>query len=363
MAISPRMILFVLGLILLTDVRPTLGHGRLIEPPSRASAWRQGFPTPHNYNDHELYCGGFSRQWNKNNGNCGICGDAWDQKTPRPHEFGGRFGQGVTVRKYLLNSVITIRVELTANHNGYFEFRLCPHMENTTQECLDQNLLEQYAPESKEVVTKFYPKDGNKIYEMQYKLPKDLICEHCVIQWRYIAGNNWGMCSDGNGAVGCGHQEEFRACADVAIGLTAEPVIPGTTIRPRPTYVPTRKTTTSKTVTESSNATATSTESTPQEEGSSWIGILIAAIMLFIVLISFALFYFYYYQGGHRIKNLLMKKTKPAPPPPPPVRPPRTKKLTQNEEFIGETNIEFKTDIDNNIEPGFETIKLNDNKI
>ena len=35
------------------------GHGRLIEPPSRSSAWRFGFPTPINYDDNELFCGGF----------------------------------------------------------------------------------------------------------------------------------------------------------------------------------------------------------------------------------------------------------------------------------------------------------------
>lgn len=52
-------------------IRHTDAHGRLIEPPSRASAWRYGFDTPPNYNDHELYCGGFSVQWHKNNGKCG----------------------------------------------------------------------------------------------------------------------------------------------------------------------------------------------------------------------------------------------------------------------------------------------------
>ena len=35
------------------------GHGRLMQPPSRSSAWRNGFPTPANYNDNELFCGGF----------------------------------------------------------------------------------------------------------------------------------------------------------------------------------------------------------------------------------------------------------------------------------------------------------------
>ena len=48
-------------------------------------------------------------------------------------------------------------------------------------------------------------------------LPDDVTCTQCVIQWKYIAGNNWGICKNGTGAVGCGPQEEFRACADVAI--------------------------------------------------------------------------------------------------------------------------------------------------
>ena len=42
--------------------------------------YRYGFATPPNYNDHELYCGGFTRQWRDNGGKCGICGDPWNTK-------------------------------------------------------------------------------------------------------------------------------------------------------------------------------------------------------------------------------------------------------------------------------------------
>lgn len=35
------------------------GHGSLIEPPSRASMWRYGYKTPANFNDNQLFCGGF----------------------------------------------------------------------------------------------------------------------------------------------------------------------------------------------------------------------------------------------------------------------------------------------------------------
>jgi hypothetical protein len=35
------------------------GHGRLEDPPGRSTMWRQGFENPANYNDDEVYCGGF----------------------------------------------------------------------------------------------------------------------------------------------------------------------------------------------------------------------------------------------------------------------------------------------------------------
>lgn len=36
------------------------GHGRLMDPPARNSMWRFGFPNPVNYNDNELFCGGYA---------------------------------------------------------------------------------------------------------------------------------------------------------------------------------------------------------------------------------------------------------------------------------------------------------------
>ncbi|KAH8389522.1 hypothetical protein KR200_003282, partial [Drosophila serrata] len=213
------------------------GHGRLIEPPSRASAWRYGFQTPPDYNDHELYCGGFTRQWKKNKGKCGECGDPWDIPEPRPHESGGQWGQGLIVKSYFPGSEMTIRIELTASHMGYFEFRLCPKP-NAKQSCLDQNVLPIMSafpsqPSPTDLRSRFYPRNGSRIYEIKARLP-DLTCDHCVLQWRYIAGNNWGICDDGNGAVGCGPQEEFRSCSDIALSLD----LPVHTSRPLNTKSP-----------------------------------------------------------------------------------------------------------------------------
>lgn len=104
--------------ILMHSINVCNGHGRLIDPPSRSSAFRYGFPTPPNYDDNGLFCGGFDRQHKQNHGLCGECGDAWDMPEPRPNEYGGKYGRGVIVKKYDPNTVITIRIEITAYHYG-----------------------------------------------------------------------------------------------------------------------------------------------------------------------------------------------------------------------------------------------------
>ena len=198
-------------------IHEVLSHGRFIEPPARTSAWRFGFKTPKNFNDHETNCGGFSRQWSKNGGRCGQCGDPWDHPQPRPGETGGKFGREVIVRSYSPGQTVKVTVDVTANHRGYFQFRLCPHTSPgapAPESCFNNrnNLLE-----FTEGGTKYYIKPGTGSQSARVKLPGGLSCEHCVLQWTYVAGNNWGVCKDGSGKVGCGPQEEFRACADIQI--------------------------------------------------------------------------------------------------------------------------------------------------
>lgn len=116
---------------------------------------------------------------------------------PRPHESGGLYGNNIIVRKYKTGSIIPIRIELTANHNGYFEFRTCPMSYKgieVTQDCLDKNLLH-----GENGTIRYYPGPGNGIFESYYKLPEGLTCVQCVFQWRYVAGNNWGNCENGTG--------------------------------------------------------------------------------------------------------------------------------------------------------------------
>lgn len=43
---------------------------------------------------------------------CGVCGDIFDERTPRSHELGGKFGQGVIVKTYPANGQIYVRIPL-----------------------------------------------------------------------------------------------------------------------------------------------------------------------------------------------------------------------------------------------------------
>ncbi|CAH1722537.1 uncharacterized protein LOC114130703 [Aphis gossypii] len=299
----------VIGFILWAlEYKETNGHGRLIEPPSRASMWRYGFDTPPNYNDNELYCGGFTRQYQTNGGKCGICGDPWDAPQPRQHEAGGKYGQGVIVRRYKIGQPVIVRIELTANHRGYFEFRLCPNnapKQVASQSCLDKYVLRRV--KTKDAIeafheTRFYPGTENKVYEMRYLLPDSLTCSQCVLQWKYIAGNNWGECGNGTSAVGCGPQEEFRACADISVSDRDGTV----DTSPYPTPITITTSTTSATETVDTNEIPDTTEHhKPQSTGFSLAIFIISIILLTLgfILMVFMFVYWYFYHAGDTIKS------------------------------------------------------------
>ncbi|XP_013390218.1 uncharacterized protein LOC106158689 [Lingula anatina] len=204
---------------------PVHSHGRLYEPPGRSTAHSRGFDTPANYNDMGLNCGGFSNQWDVHGGKCGVCGDPW--QGPRENEAGGLYATGTIVRQFTMGEYMPIVLEITAPHRGWFEFRLCPHNDPSTpitQECLNQYKLPIYLHANGTTVTRFYsletiPGSGwtvGKVY-MLAKLPDYVTCTQCVLQWKWHTGNSWGTDPDGNSCVGCGPQEEFYGCADIAI--------------------------------------------------------------------------------------------------------------------------------------------------
>ena len=50
---------YLMNLLVLHIASSAYGHGRLTDPPSRSSMWRYGFNSTPNYEDNQLYCGGF----------------------------------------------------------------------------------------------------------------------------------------------------------------------------------------------------------------------------------------------------------------------------------------------------------------
>ncbi len=65
-------------------------------------------------------------QYDKNKGKCGVCGDAWHLEQPREHESGGLYGNGEIGKHYIEGQTIDVEVDLTTNHWGFFELKICP---------------------------------------------------------------------------------------------------------------------------------------------------------------------------------------------------------------------------------------------
>ena len=84
------------------------------------------------------------RQWLVNKGKCGICGDPFDE-TVKPHEApGGNFATGTIVRNYTEGQVIPVKIDITALHKGYYQFKICPNDNvnlDPPQSCFDRFLF------------------------------------------------------------------------------------------------------------------------------------------------------------------------------------------------------------------------------
>lgn len=122
--------------------------------------------------------------------------------------------------------MIDVTIELTANKMGWFEFRVCASNEpnKTLQaECFEKNLLKlaegQQESKKENSDVRFYVPDKNMTtFTIKLTLPEKLVCDFCVLQFKYHAGNNYGTSQDGVSCLGCGiEQEEIYNCADVKI--------------------------------------------------------------------------------------------------------------------------------------------------
>ncbi|WAR03536.1 hypothetical protein MAR_010094 [Mya arenaria] len=204
------------SVLFVTMVTVVSGHGRLLEPPSRSSLWRFGYKTPINYDDNQLFCGGFDVQWHQNGGRCGVCGDPY--KGRRENEAGGKYATGTIARRYTEGQTFSVTVEVTTNHGGYFEFRICPNNDPTrpvTESCLDEHLLQQPSGDTRWLVP-----DGTRMFSLSLVLPRGLTCSQCVLQWKWNTG-----CADV--AIRAANVEGYASNSQAPMGkVQIGPIIP-----------------------------------------------------------------------------------------------------------------------------------------
>ena len=150
-----------------------------------------------------------------------MCGDPYNS-SPRENEPGGKYANGIIVRSYKAGQIIEVSIELTANHKGYFQFKLCVNDDPTRvvgQTCFDQYILPVVLDGTEFQKFMVPNKNGYQALKMKVQLPPNIQCRNCVFQWKYNAGNSWGVDAvTGQGCKGCGNQEQFYGCADIAIG-------------------------------------------------------------------------------------------------------------------------------------------------
>ncbi|XP_048249980.1 platelet glycoprotein Ib alpha chain-like [Haliotis rufescens] len=209
-----------------TVVTEVDGHGYMLVPPGRSSAWRVSLDYFHvNYNDNANYCGGRSTQHDINNGSCGLCGDDFRTSRPRDNERGGFYSTGNIVAQYASGGVLDVAVVITANHMGKFYFAIFPS--NDPSEWEEESLFQPLY--NADTGTTYYdvPDNTARTFSVKLKIPDDMVCSHCVLRWKYVAANSWGCNSPDDCCLGCGNQQEqFYSCADVIITRSGTDAIP-----------------------------------------------------------------------------------------------------------------------------------------
>lgn len=232
----------------------------------------------------------------------GVCGDTVDGDD---HLRGGRYyNGGQTVTTVLQGGLLSVELAILANHQGYMELHVCDVEKcggEISEQCFHkghcwqlQRAIKRACENGSTMICgpidprhpgRWYFPCGNDILRdrkgwepfgnnrsIMYRLPEDLHCDHCVLQWywaaahrcndvgmiNYFTGNDapqWGHCVGAPGSVGgfnknlpvCGRSnfpQEYVQCADIRIvrnfspasGNSASPTTsPTSASRPSPT--------------------------------------------------------------------------------------------------------------------------------
>lgn len=169
---------------------------------------------------------------------------------------------------------MNLNKKITANHRGFFEFRLCNvdgWETEATQECLNATVLRlANTPD----MTKYKIEANFRHVSYKLQLPRNITCDHCVLQWKWVTGNSWGT-ENNVSCVGCGViQEQFMGCTDIAIKDRPVSVVLSTE-----TTETTTESTISSEIIEETQSTASTIETTVSIESSLTSPIITSTIL------------------------------------------------------------------------------------
>ena len=123
----------------------------------------------------------------------------------------GKYAKGVITKTFTEGQTFTAKIKITANHKGFFEFRVGNIGTAPMTHAKFTHLLELVNGG-----TRWNLPSGTKVFSVDLKLPNGLVCDHCVMQWWWKDGNSWG-CDETGCGLGLGLQETFVNCADIRI--------------------------------------------------------------------------------------------------------------------------------------------------
>lgn len=204
----------------------------------------------------------------------GVCGDL---KKKNAHLRGGKFYYGgKIVAELKQGGILDAKVSIVSHHNGFIEFHVCdvakcggeisercfrkghctqlqraPNRRCSKKNSMECGPIDRNYPGRWYLPCTHYPYNSTGKFDsfgpgtIKYKLPKDLNCEHCVLQWFWTTAHscnprgileyyngpdkpNWGCCKGQGGASGgfstvqkaCEKKrfpEEYLQCADIKI--------------------------------------------------------------------------------------------------------------------------------------------------
>jgi len=149
----------------------------------------------------------------------GLCGDP--KKGARDHEAGGKFGwpKSPIVATYKQNSIVEFVVDLTTNHQGFFEYFICDaskcggdinekcfkdghchQMKRAKTPACESATSKECAPIDPKYPGRWYVgcRVGGHVGEhfvggkyMRYHLPKGFNTAHAVIQFYWVTANSY----------------------------------------------------------------------------------------------------------------------------------------------------------------------------